>query len=175
MSLLSRALDRLAGAAGEQPRGREEVAREEPREVGPIPDLAGLVTDDEVEQVTGSRPQGEPRLNGPRGSEVDNGRLVIREQKLVNGDEFLITLTAGFGAAEAQRAMDRMAEDEMPLEGVGERGLQRVKHYKKTGKSEVGVTALKGSYALSLTHTAMKGRSETDSLTELLRKALARL
>ncbi len=71
--------------------------------------------------------------------------------------------------------MDRMAEVEKPLEGVGERGLKRVKHYKKTGESEVGVTALMGTFTLSLTHTAMKGRREVDSLTELLRTALTRL
>ena len=37
------------------------------------------------------------------------------------------------------------------------------------------MTALQGSYTLSLTHTAMKGRREGDALTELLRTALTRL
>ena len=124
--------------------------------------------------MTGSRPTGEPRLNGARGSEVDNGRLVIREVKLANGDEFLITLTAGFEEANARLAMDRMAELEKPLEGVGERGLKRVKHY-KAGNSEIGVTALKGRYTLSLTHTALKGRRDIEPLTGLLQTALTRL
>jgi hypothetical protein len=172
MGLLSKIAERLGDVAKGQAAGAGSASE---REVGPIPDLAALVTDDEIEAVTGSRPQGEPRLNGPRGSEVDNGRLVIRESRLANGDEFLITLTAAYGEAEAQRAMDRMAELEKPLAGVGERGLKRIKHYKKTGKSEVGVTALSGRYTLSLTHTAMEGRREVDSLTGLLRTVLTRL
>jgi hypothetical protein len=71
--------------------------------------------------------------------------------------------------------MDRMAEVEKPLEGAGERGLMRVKKYGKSGKSEVGVTALHGNFTLSLTHTSTAGATDPAPLTELLKKALTRL
>lgn len=171
MGLLSKALGRLSGAASE--RGNRSTDRGS--EVPPIPDLATLVTEAEIEQVTGAVPQGEARLNGPRGSEVDTGRLVIRESKLSNGDEFLVTLTAAFDEARARLAMDRMAEVEKPLADVGERGLKRVKTYKKGGETEVGVTALNGTYVLSLTHTTRHGRRDVGLLADLLRTALTRL
>lgn len=71
--------------------------------------------------------------------------------------------------------MDRIEEDSEPLAGVGERGLVRVKSYRKTGSSEVGVTALQGTHALSLTHTSTKGSRDPGPLKDLLRTALTRL
>jgi hypothetical protein len=71
--------------------------------------------------------------------------------------------------------MDRVAEYEKPLEGVGERGLVRVKKYPKKGSSEVGVTALQGNFTLNLTHTSGEGRTDPGPLTQLLKKALTRL
>ena len=141
----------------------------------PTPEMDALVTDAEIEEVTGAFPVGEPRRNGPDGSEVDLGRLVIRESKLSNGDKFLISLGNSSNAAAAQLAMDRMAEYEKRLDGVGERGLVRVKKYPKKGSSEVGVTALKGNFTLSLIHTSGKGKTDPGPLTELLKTALTRL
>ena len=141
----------------------------------PTPDIDALVTDAEIEAVTGASPEGEPRRNGPDGSEVDLGRHVIRESKLSNGDEFLISLGNCTNAAAAQLSMDRVAEVEKPLDGVGERGLLRVKKYPKKGSSEIGVTALQGNFTLSLTHTSTQGKTDPQPLTDLLRKALARL
>jgi hypothetical protein len=141
----------------------------------PTPDMDALVTDAEIEAVTGASPAGEPRRNGPDGSEVDLGRHVIRESKLANGDKFLISLGNCTDAAAAQLSMDRVAEVEKPLEGVGERGLLRVKNYPKKGTSEIGVTALKGNFTLSLTHTSTKGKTDPAPLTELLKQALTRL
>jgi hypothetical protein len=140
----------------------------------PTPDMDALVTDAEIEAVAGASPEGEPRRNGPDGSEVDLGRHVIRESKLSNGDKFLISLGNCTHAAAAQLSMDRVAEVEKPLEGVGERGLVRVRKYPK-GSSEVGVTALKGNFTLSLTHTSTTGKTDPGPLTELLKKALTRL
>ncbi len=51
----------------------------------------------------------------------------------------------------------------------------RVKKYPKKGSSELGVTALKGSFTLSLTHTSTEGKTDPAPLTELLRTALTRL
>ena len=106
------------------------------------PDMDALVTDAEIEAVTGAAPEGEPRRNGSDGSDVDLGRHVIRESKLANGDKFLISLGNCANASAAQLSMDRVAELEKPLDGVGERGLVRVKKYPKKGTSEIGVTAL---------------------------------
>jgi hypothetical protein len=141
----------------------------------PTPDMDALVTNAEIEQLTGASPEGEPRRNGADGSEVDLGRHVIRESQLSNGDKFLISLGNCTDAAAAQLSMDRVAEVEKPLEGVGERGLVRVKKYPKKGVSEVGVTALKGNFTLSLTHTSTEGKTDSGPLTELLKKALTRL
>jgi hypothetical protein len=141
----------------------------------PTPDIDALVTDAEIEAVTGAAPEGEPRRNGPDGSEVDLGRHVIRESKLANGDKFLISLGNCTDAAAAQLSMDRVAELEKPLDGVGERGLVRVKKYKKKGTSEVGVTGLKGNFTLALIHTSTEGRTDPGPLTDLLRTALTRL
>jgi len=141
----------------------------------PAPDMDALVTDAEIEQVTGASPVGEPRRNGPDGSEVDLDRLVIRESKLSNGDKFLISLGNSSNAGAAQLAMDRMAEYEKRLDGVGERGLVHVKKYPKKGTSEVGVTALKDNFTLSLSHTSSDGKTDPGPLTELLKTALTRL
>ena len=175
MSFFSDAIGRLAKAATKGCGSTGGASAGETTGLPPIPDLASLVREDEIEAVTGAAPRGEPRLNGPRGSEVDIGRLLIREWKLAGGDEFLLTLGVGFDEAAARLAMDRMAELEKPLPGVGERGLRRVKKYRKTGKSEVGVTARQGPYWLSLTHTSASGANEIGPLTDLLRTALARL
>jgi hypothetical protein len=141
----------------------------------PTPDMDALVTDAEIEAVTGASPEGEPRRNGPDGSEVDLGRHVIRESRLSNGDEFLISLGNCTNPAAAQLSMDRVAEYEKPLQGVGERGLVRVEKHPSKGTSEVGVTALKGSFTLSLVHTSTEGKTDPGPLTELLRTALTRL
>jgi hypothetical protein len=141
----------------------------------PTPDMDALVTDAEIEALTGASPEGEPRRNGPDGTDVDLGRHVIRESKLSNGDEFLISLGNCTNPAAAQLSMDRVAEYEKPLEGVGERGLLRVKKYPKQGTSEVGVTALKGNFTLNLTHTSTEGKTDPGPLTELLKRALTRL
>ena len=139
------------------------------------PDMDALVTDAEIEAVTGAEPVGEPRRNGSDGSDVDLGRHVIRESKLANGDTFLISLGNCTNASAAQLAMDRKAEYEKPLDGAGERGLVRVKKYPKKGSSEVGVTALKANFTLSLIHTSTEGETDPEPLIELLKKALTRL
>ena len=141
----------------------------------PTPDMDTLVTDPEIEGLTGASPEGEPRRNGPDGSEVDLGRHVIRESKLSNGDKFLISLGNCTDAAAAQLSMDRVAEVEKPLEGVGERGLVRVKKYPAKGSTEIGVTALQDNFTLSLTHTSTEDKSDPGPLTELLKTALTRL
>jgi hypothetical protein len=141
----------------------------------PTPDMDALVSDDEIEAVTGATPEGEPRRNGADGSETDLGRHVIRESKLSNGDKFLVSLGNCSDAAAAQLSMERVAEYEKPLDGVGERGLVRVKKYPKTGGSEVGVTALRDNFTLSLTHTSKEGRTDPAPLSGLLKKALSRL
>jgi len=141
----------------------------------PWPDIDTLVTDAEIEAVTGASPAGEPRRNGDDGTDVDLGRLVIRESRLTNGDKFLISLNNCVDTAAADLAMDRMAELEKPLDGVGERGLVRVKKSSKTGTSEVGVTALERNFTLSLTHTSTTGMTDPRPLTELLKKAISRL
>lgn len=141
----------------------------------PTPDMDALVTDAEIEAVTGGKPVGEPRRNGPDGSETDLGRLVIRESQLSNGDEFLITLGNCSDRVAAQLGMARLDDVEKPLDGVGERGLLRVKRYVKEGTSEIGVTALKGNFTLSLTHSSSDGKTDHQPLTDLLRIALTRL
>jgi hypothetical protein len=141
----------------------------------PTPDLDALVTDAEIEALTGAAPVGEPRRNGPDGSEVDLGRHVIREVQLANGDEFLVALGNCTDARAAQLSMDRVAEVEKPLAGVGERGLVRVKKHPKRGTSEIGVTALQGNFTLSLVHTSNAMQADPAPLTELLRTALTRL
>lgn len=140
-----------------------------------MPDLDALVTDAEILAVTGGSPEGEPRRNGRDGTDVDLGRLVIRESTLSNGDTFLISLNNCSSASAAQLAMDRMAELEKPLHGVGERGLIRAKNSPKRGTSEVGVTALTRNFTVSLTHTSAVGGTEPAHLTELLKTVLTRL
>ena len=177
MGLLSNALDALTKAASRTPTQRAGAGQPGAVEgdLPPIPDLATLVTPVEIEAVTGGSPKGEPRRNGPRGTEVIGGRLLIWEAQLTNGDEFLITLTVNFDVAGARLTMDRMNEAEHePLEGVGDRGLMRVKSYKQKGTSEVGVSARKGVYTLSLTHTSATGQTDHGPLTDLLRTALTR-
>ena len=179
MGLLSNALDALTKTASRTPTqkaGAGQPGAVEGEDLPAIPDLATLVTPAEVKLVTGGDVKGEPRRNGPQGSEVIGGRLVIWEAQLTNGDEFLITLSVNFDEAGAKLTMDRMNEAEhKPLEGVGERGLVRVKSYKKSGKSEVGVSARQGLYTLSLTHTSMSGQTDYVPLTDLLRTALTRI
>jgi hypothetical protein len=137
--------------------------------------MDALVTDAEIAAIAGAEPVGEPRRNGDDGTDVDLGRLVIRESRVANGDKFLISLNNCADAAAAQLAMDRMAELEKPLVGVGERGLVRTKKHPKTGSSEVGVTALKRNFTLSLTHTSTTGTTDAGPLTELLKRAIDRL
>ena len=139
------------------------------------PNMDALVTDAEIEAVAGAAPVGEPRRNGADGSDSDLGRHVIRESQLANGDKFLISLGNCTNAAAAQLSMDRVAEYEKPLEGVGERGLLRVKKYPKKGTSEVGVTALTGNFTLSLVHTSTEGKTDPGPLIALLKQALTRL
>jgi hypothetical protein len=141
----------------------------------PTPDLDALVTDAEIEALTGAAPVGEPRRNGPDGSEVDLGRHVIREVQLANGDELLIALGNCTDARAAQLSMDRVAEVEKPLAGVGERGLVRVKKHPERGTSEISVTALQGTFTLSLVHTSTTMQTDPAPLTDLLRTALTRL
>jgi hypothetical protein len=184
MGLLDHAIKRLqrvARAPSEQASDRPAWGPRDPDKAdygkagAPTPDLDALISDAEIEAVTGASPVGEPRRNGPDGTEVDLGRRVIRESKLSNGDEFLISLGNCTDAAAAQLALDRMAEVEKPLAGVGERALVRVKKYPKNGSSEVGVTALKGNFTLNLTHTSTEGKTDAGPLAELLKKALDRL
>ena len=184
MGLLDDAIKKLGQAAGAATKSRRKRPAWGPRDPdkadygkagAPTPDMDALVTDAEIEAVTGASPEGEPRRNGPDGSEVDLGRHVIRESKLSNGDEFLISLGNCTDAPAAQLAMDRVAEVEKPLPGVGERGLLRVKRYRKTGASEIGVMALQGNFTLSLTHTSREGKTDPAPLKELLEKALKRL
>jgi hypothetical protein len=174
-------IQRAAGAATEKADKRPAWGPRDPDKAdygkagAPTPDMDGLVTDGEIEKVTGAAVEGEPRRNGPDGSEFDLGRHVIRESQLANGDKFLISLGNCTDAGAAQLSMDRVAEYEKPLDGVGERGLLRVKKYPKKGSSEVGVTALQGNFTLSLTHTSTEGKTDPAPLTELLKKALTRL
>ena len=174
-------LQQVASSTTEKPGKRPAWGSRDPDKAdygkagAPTPDMDALVSDAEIEEVTGARPEGEPRRNGPEGSEVDLGRHVIRESQLANGDEFLISLGNCTDAAAAQLAMERVAEVEKPLAGVGERGLVRVKKYPKKGTSEVGVMALKDNFTLSLTHTSTEGKTDPGPLTELLKKALTRL
>jgi hypothetical protein len=140
----------------------------------PTPDMDSLVTDAEIESITGAAPKDAPRKNGSDGSEVDLGRHVIREWKLENGDKFLISLGNCTDAAAAQLSMDRVAEVEKPLDGVGERGLLHVEK-RKSGTSEVGVTALQDNFNLSLVHTSSEGKTDPEPLKQLLNKALKRL
>jgi hypothetical protein len=142
---------------------------------GGPPALDTLVTAEEIEAVTGARPVGTPRTNGA-GSDGDVGRQYIWEAPLSNGDKFLITLIAGNSAADAQLAMSRVAQVEKPYPGVGERATVRVKKYRSTGSSEVGVNALQGRYTLALTHTSNDGRTDQkDQIGQLVRVALTRL
>lgn len=184
MGLLSDALKGLrqaVGTASDQASGRPAWGPRDPAPAGygkagaPTPDMNALVSDAEIEEIAGSPPIGEPRRNGPQGSEIDLGRHVIRESRLANGDEFLVSLGNCSDPAAAQLAMDRMAEVEKPLAGVGERGLMRVEKFPKKGANEVGVTALKGNFTLSLTHTSAQGSADPGPLTELLKTALGRL
>src|SRR5918998_6858907 len=139
MGLLSDVLNKLQDAAGTErsegkPWGGQVPDKDWYGKAGArTPDMDALVTDAEIETVTGGSPPGEPRRNGPDGSEVDLGRHVIRESKLANGDEFLISLGNCTNAAAAQLSMDRVAEYEKPLAEVGERGLVRVKKHRQTG------------------------------------------
>jgi hypothetical protein len=155
--------------------GREPDKANYGKAGAPTPDMDALVADAEIEEVTGASPDGEPRRNGEDGTDVDLGRHVIRESKLSNGNKFLISLGNCDDAAAAQLAMDRMAEVEKPLDGVGERGLVRVQKYPKTCISEIGVTALKRNFTLSLTHTSIEGETDSGPLSELLKKAIRRL
>jgi hypothetical protein len=130
MGLLSDALKKLQDAAGAtgsaktKPWGGHEPDKSQYGKAGaPTPDMDSLVTDAEIEQATGSAPVGEPRRNGPEGTDVDLGRHVIRESKLANGDKFLISLGNCYDASAAQLSMDRVAEYEKAYDGVGERGL----------------------------------------------------
>ena len=141
----------------------------------PAPDLDALVTDAEIEAVTGASPEGEPRRNGPDGSDNDLGRQIIRESTLSNGDKFLISLGNCSGPSAAQLAMDRMAEYEKPLAGVGERALVRVKKYPKKGSSEISVTALHENFTVALCHTSTAGRTDPEPLAQLVKKVLTRL
>jgi hypothetical protein len=186
VGFLDKALARVQRAAekvGDATRPADEPAwggREpDPESYGqagaPTPDLDALVSDAEIEAVTGGTPVGEPRRNGPNGSETDLGRHVIRESKLSNGDELLISLGNCTDARAARLALDRIAEVEKPLAGVGERGLVRVKKHTKQGTSEISVTALQGSFTLSLVHTSTTMQTDPEPLTDLLRTALARL
>jgi hypothetical protein len=141
----------------------------------PMPDMDALVTDAEIEAVTGSSPVGEPRRNGPDGTDVDLGRYVIRETQLADGTEFLLGVSNCYSAEAAQLGMDRLAEYEKPLAGVGERALVHSKTYPKKGTSELGVTALQGNFKVALVHSGPGVSSDPTQLAELLRTVLTRL
>lgn len=142
---------------------------------GRPPALDTLVTEDEIESVTGARPVGVPRTNG-NGSDGDVGRRYIWEARLSNGDKFPITLIAPNSASDAKLAISRVAQVEKPYSGVGERATVRVKKYRCDGSSEVGVNALQGRYTLALTHTSKDGRTDhRDAIGELVGAALTRL
>jgi len=141
----------------------------------PSPDMDSLVTDAEIEAVTGALPEGEPRRNGPEGSDTDLGRHIIRESKLSNGDTFLVSLGNCSSASAAQLSMDRVAEYEKALAGVGERALTRVKKYPKNGSSEISVTALQRNFTVSLCHTSTTGQTDLAPLIELAKTVLTRL
>jgi hypothetical protein len=188
MGLLDDALKKVLRAARSASEPSDDQRDEQPawgprdpdpdgygRAGAPTPDLDALVTDTEIEALTGAAPVGEPRRNGPDGSDVDLGRHLIRESQLANGDEFLIALGNCTDARAAQLSMDRVAEVEKPLAGVGERGLVRVRKYPKQGTSEISVTALQGSFTLSLVHTSTEMKTDPGPLTDLLRTALTRL
>lgn len=141
----------------------------------PTPDLDALVSDAEIEAVTGALPEGEPRRNGADGTDVDLGRRVIRESTLANGDKFLISIGNCTNEAAARLAMDRIAEYEKPLAGIGERALTRVKKYPKQGSSEMSVTALQRNFTVSLCHTSTTGKTDLAPLIELTKTVLTRL
>jgi hypothetical protein len=174
-------LRRTIGSATQRAGGRSAWGGRNPdkanygRAGAPTPEMDALVTDAEIEEVTGASPVGEPRRNGDDGTDVDVGRHVIRESNLSNGDKFLISLGNCADAAAARLTMDRMAELEKPLDGVGERGLVRVQRYPGKGISEVGVTALVRNFTLSLTHTSTEGETDPGPVTELLQRAIRRL
>ena len=134
---------------------------------------ADAVTAGEIVAVTGGSPVGPGRRNGD-GMSVDVGTLAICEWQLTNGDEFLVTLIRANDRRSANLAVDRQAEEMEPLAGVGERALVRVQKYAGT-KSELGVTALHGTYVLSLTHTSTHGVVDPGPLTSLLERSLGRL
>jgi hypothetical protein len=182
MGLFDQLRNRLRGAAAAPGRasgapwgGRAPDPRGYGRAGAPTPDLDALVTNAEIVAATGAAPVGTPRRNGPDGTDVDLGRLVIRETALDNGDTFLISLGNCTDEAAAQLSMDRVAEVEKPLAGVGERGLQRVRKYPKKGSSEISVTALHRNFTVSLVHTSRDGRTDTAPLVDLLRTVLTRL
>jgi hypothetical protein len=141
----------------------------------PTPDLGALVTDAEIAAITGSTVEGEPRRNGPDGSDTDLGRHVIREAELANGDKFLIALGNCYDADAATLSMERVAEVEKPLDGVGERGLMRVERYPKKGTSEIKVTAMTGNFTLSLVHTSAEGKTDPEPLIAQLKQSITRL
>ena len=137
------------------------------------PNPADVVTAAEIEAATGGSPIGSGRRNGS-GTAVDVGTLVICEWQLTNGDEFLVTLIRAKDRQSAELAVERQSEEMKPLGGVGERSLIRVQKYSR-GKTEIGVTALRGSYVLSLTHTSSHGASDPEPLINLLRLGVSRL
>ena len=184
MGLLDGVLKKLlrgTGAASEKKSadppwgGRRPDKAQYGRAGAPMPDLDALVTDAEIRAVTGSSPVGEPRRNGPDGSDTDLGRYVIRESKLADGTEFLLGVGNCYSADAAQLGMDRLAEYEKPLDGVGERAFVHVKRYPKEGTREVGVTALHRNFTVALVHSGPGDSTDPAPLAELLRTVLTRL
>jgi hypothetical protein len=183
MGLLGNMIKKVWPGAGAAPEssadppwgGRRPDKADYGRAGAPMPDVDALVTEAEILAVTGSSPVGEPRRNEPDGSESDLGRSVIREWQLANGDKFLLSVGNCASPSAAQLGMDRKAEYEKPLEGVGERGLVDVNRHPKKGSSEVGVSALSRNFMVALVHTSTEGRTDAGPLTDLLRTVLTRL
>jgi hypothetical protein len=184
MGLLDGVLKKLlrgAGAAPEQKAadppwgGRRPDKAQYGKAGAPMPDMDALVSDAEIQAVTGSSPVGEPRRNGPEGSDVDLGRYVIRETNLADGSTFLLGVSNCYSTDAAQLGMDRLAEYEKPLDGVGERALVHVKTHSKNGTSEVGVTALHRNFSVTLLRSGPGVPTDPAPLAELLRTVLTRL
>ncbi len=175
---------RQQGRPAAASRGSAPSPKEVPEALrGPEP--GALLTADEIEAATGSRPVGEgDRRSG--GSETDVGWFRVCIWQLADGGELIVNSTRIRDDAGLELWRSRWndpgwqnAPNTKPLAGVGDDAKWCVKKASKKkspgGGTELHVDAKQSWYTTSFVHTSPAGSKDPAPLAALTAELLARL
>ena len=165
--------------AGSKPKAKAKARQPVTPESERGPDPGTLVSADEIERATGSRPVGEgDRKSG--GSENDTGFFRVCIWALADGGELLLNFTRLRGAEGEELWRSRWddpswhTDGERPLDGLGEVAKWYVTRSHRGG-TELHVTAKQGTYQSQLVHTSPSGAKDISALSDLMATVLTRL